>query len=158
MKALLYLTAALSVLISETHADTLDEFHAAKAKWGALGVKSYMFLYELGGAVLIAPACAGAKVLVRVKAGVSTEPKVISGSRRCPVGILGQSAIGFPVPRTIDAAFSEMSRYIETPPVRAEVTAHYDETTGIPLEYYVRKADTPGNDEGFKISGFKFIK
>ena len=106
----------------------------------------------------MAPACADATILVRVKNGEPAEPIVTKGSRRCPVGTRGSDAIGFEVPSTVDDAFAEMARYIESPPVRAEVTAKFDGVTGVPRIYYVRKLDIDDNDEGFEIVNFRVAK
>ena len=153
MRLLCVLQALL--VTSVASATGLDEFSSAQNKWRAVQATSYSFIFEWSGGVVIAPACADAKILVRVRHGVSSVPRVIRGSRRCPAGTSGERAIGFSVPSTIEAAFSEMSRYIETPPVRAKVTARYDEATGAPLEYYVEKLEIYDNDEGFRISGLR---
>jgi len=58
----------------------------------------------------------------------------------------------------MEAAFNEMRRYIEAPPVRAKVTVKFDDQTGAPLEYYVEKLDFPDNDEGFTIANVRFSK
>jgi len=149
---------AATLLSFEADADDVSDFHAAQEKWNSLGAQSYSFIFHWQGAVVVAPRCAGARIRVRVKDGVPSAPVVVKGTRQCPKGTTGARAIGLWVPRHIEDAFAEMRRYIESPPVRAKITAHYDEQTGAPLEYYVEKLDIPDNDEGFRISELRLRK
>lgn len=57
-------------------ADPKDDFDAALARWRNANIKSYTFVYELGGAVLISPKCGDANIRVRVKNGVGSQPIV----------------------------------------------------------------------------------
>jgi hypothetical protein len=138
--------------------DSTSEFEAARETWRSAGLRSYSFIYELGGGVVIAPRCAAAKIRVVVRNGVSAPPIVAQGSVRCPRGTRGEKAIGFAVPATIDAAFAEMRRYIHEPPTPVRIAATYDPAFGIPLTYYAEKLELLDNDEGFRISSFKVLK
>ncbi len=139
-------------------ADEASDLRAAQDKWKSLGAQSYSYIFQWRGAVIVAPPCAGAKIRIQVKAGTSTAPVVVKGTSKCPAGTRGEKAIGFSIPLRVEDAFSEMKRYIETPPVRAKITARYDEQTGVPLEYYVEKLDISDNDEGFVISDLQLRK
>ena len=107
---------------------------------------------------MIAPRCADAKIRVVVRNGISSPPVIERGNSKCPRGTRGEKSIGFSVPSTIDAAFSEMRRYIHNPPTPAQIDATYDPELGIPLTYSARKTEIEDNDEGFRISGFKVLK
>jgi uncharacterized protein YfaP (DUF2135 family) len=131
---------ALLALPAAVFADVSSDFNAALARWKASGISSYTFTYKLGGADLIAPWCAGADIQVRVIRGVGRVPVVTRGGKHCAVGTSGKR-IGFDVPRTIDAAFEIMRRYIFTPPTPAEVKATYDPQYGFPTSYYVTKTE-----------------
>jgi Family of unknown function (DUF6174) len=139
-------------------ADPVSDFEAALVKWRAADLRSYSFIYEPGGAAVIAPRCADAKIRVVVRNGVSSPPVVARGSSRCPRGTRGEKAIGFSVPATIDAAFAQIRKYVHEPPTPARVDATYDATFGVPLTYYAEKLRISDNDEGFRISSFKVLK
>jgi hypothetical protein len=139
-------------------ADAASELETAHAKWRSADLKSYSFIYELSGSVVVAPRCADAKIQVVVRNGVSSPPVVAVGNRRCPRGTRGAEEIGFSVPATIDAAFAEMRIYIREPPTPARIDAEYDPTLGFPLTYYAEKLEISDNDEGFRISSFKVLK
>lgn len=150
-------SAAACILVVAA-ASPASEFDAALAKWRSADLKNYSFIYELRDGVVIAPKCAGAKIRVVVRNGVSSPPVVVKGSRKCPRGKRGEKAIGFSVPATIDAAFTEMRRYIHDPPTPARIDATYDPELGIPLSYSVQKIEIEDNDEGFRISDFRMLK
>jgi hypothetical protein len=156
MRAATVLAAFLLALAAG--ADEVSDLRAAQDKWKSLGVQSYSYIFQWHGAVVVAPPCAGAKIRVQVKAGISAAPVVIKGTSKCPAGTKGEKAIGLSIPLRVEDAFSEMKRYIETPPVRARITARFDEQTGVPLEYYVEKLDISDNDEGFLISDLRIRK
>jgi hypothetical protein len=139
-------------------ADPASEFEIALAKWRAADLKSYSFVYEWSGGVVIAPRCAGAKIRAVVRNGVSSPPVVARGNSKCPRGTRGEKAIGFSVPDTVDAAFAEMRRYMHEPPTPARIDATYDPALGVPLTYYVEKLEITDNDEGFRISSFKVLQ
>jgi hypothetical protein len=149
--------AIVAALPGAVIADTAADFEAAMAKWSSADVKSYSFIYELSGGVVIAPRCADAKIRVVVRNGVSSPPVVAQGSSKCPRGTRGD-AIGFSVPATIEAVFAEMHRYVYEPPTPARIEATYEPVLGIPLTYYVEKLEIADNDEGFQISSFKVLK
>ena len=90
-------------------ADSVSEFEAARERWRTADVKSYSFIYEWAGGVVVAPKCADAKIRVVVRNGVSAPPIVARGSARCPRGTHGAKAIGFAIPDNIDSAFAEMA-------------------------------------------------
>jgi hypothetical protein len=158
MKTLISSIAFALLLPALAAGDSASEFDAALAKWRRANLKSYSFLYELRGAVVIAPKCADAKIRVVVRNGVSSPPVVIRGNSRCPSGTRGEKRIGFSVPATIDAAFARMHTYIHEPPTPARIEATYDPQLGHPMEYYVHKLEIEDNDEGFRISGFEALK
>lgn len=150
--------AILVALPTLAIADPVADFEAAVAKWRSADVKSYSFIYELGGAVVIAPRCADTRIRVVVRDGNSSSPVVARGNSVCPRGTRGEKAIGFSVPATVEAAFAEMRRYIYDPPTPARIEATYDSAFGIPLTYYAEKLEVVDNDEGFQISSFKVLK
>lgn len=139
-------------------ADPRSNYESAMEKWRIAGLQNYTFTYQWHGAVVIAPACADATISVRVKDGVGGTPTVVRGSYRCPRGLKGADAIGFPIPATIDEAFQEMSRYIANPTAPARVTTTYDDTYGVPTSYFVEKLEFEDNDEGFRITSFEVAK
>ena len=98
MRRLVLLVASCTVVASGALADPAADFEAALQKWHASGIKSYSFLYELGGAVVVAPRCGDAKIRVIVRDGVSTTPVVARAGSKCPRGARGE-AIGRPAPR-----------------------------------------------------------
>lgn len=149
---------ALAICPTLAAADVASDFQTAQWQWHETAPKSYSFMFQWTGAVVIAPRCAGALVKVVVKKGVPQTPFVAKGTARCAVGTSGSQAIGFTVPSNAEGLFSEMSRYILSPPVRAKVTARFDPATGMPLEYYVEKLDFQDNDEGFRISQLRLVK
>jgi hypothetical protein len=153
----IFTLTTLAALPGAVIADTAADFEAAVAKWSSADVKSYSFIYELGGGVVIAPRCADAKIRVVVRNGVSFPPVVAQGSSKCARGTRGE-AIGFKVPATVEAAFAEMRRYIYEPPTPARIKATYEPVFGIPLTYYAEKLEIADNDEGFRISSFKVLK
>lgn len=155
---ILALCIALSSAIPAVAAGPLSEFDTALEKWRSAELKNYSFIYEWSGGVVIAPKCADAKIRVVVRNGVSSPPVVAQGSNKCPRGTRGEESIGFSVPATIDAAFTEIRRYIYDPPTPARIDATYDPELGIPLTYYARKLEIEDNDEGFRISNFKVLK
>jgi hypothetical protein len=146
--------ALLTVTSQLAAADQAADFGAAVARWRSLGVTNYSFHYRLGGADLIAPWCSDADIEVKVESGVGGVPVVVRGNARCPAGTRGHK-IGFKVPRTIDAAFDEIRRYLYNPPTPVEITVTYDAKYGVPLKYYVTKLEISDSDEGFEISGFR---
>ena len=154
----IFVLTILAALPELVIADPAADFEAAVAKWRSADVKSYSFIYELSGAVVIAPRCADAKIRVVVRDGVSSSPVVARGSRKCPRGTRGDKAIGFSVPATVDAAFAEMRRYIYKPPTPARIEATYDSAFGVPMTYYAEKLEIADNDEGFRISSFEVLK
>ena len=158
MKSLAFGIVLILLLPVVAAADTAAEFDAALAKWHAANLKSYSFMYEWGGGVVIAPKCADAKIRVVVRNGVSSPPVVAKGNSRCLRGTRGEKSIGLSVPATIDAAFAEMRRYIHAPPTPARIDATYDPELGVPLTYYARKLEFEDNDEGFRISSFKVLR
>jgi hypothetical protein len=127
-------------------------------KWRSADLRNYTFTYQWHGAVVMAPACADATIKVRVRNGVGEAPIVVRGTTGCPRGTKGVKSIGFPVPATIDKAFTEMSRYISNPPTPVRITTTYDATYGIPTSYFVEKLEFEDNDEGFKITSFEVAK
>lgn len=139
-------------------ADPISEFDAALTKWQSAKINSYSFVYEYDGGVFIAPKCAGTRIKVVVRNGVSSRPFVVQGHGECPRGTRGEKSIALSVPESIDAAFAEMRRYIHNPPTPAEIYATYDPQFGIPLTYRTLKIQIPDNDEGFRISDFKVLK
>lgn len=148
----------LSALPIVALADPISEFDAALAKWQSAKINSCSFVYEYGGGVLVAPKCARTKIKVVVRNGVSSRPIVVKGHAECSRGTQGEKSIELTVPKSIDAAFAEMRRYIHNPPTPAEIYATYDPQFGIPLTYSALKMQIPDNDEGFRISDFKVLK
>lgn len=154
MRSVVLVLAFCAGFASGALADPAADFEAARQKWRAAGIKSYSFLYELDGAVVVAPRCSDAKIRVIVRDGVSTTPVVARAGSKCPRGARGE-AIGLRVPAKVEELFAEIRRYLYEPPVEATVRATYDPTWGVPLTYSVTKRTIADNDEGFVVSEFK---
>ena len=135
-------------------ADTATDFEAAIARWHTLHISNYSFLYEDGGDGLISPHCAGTKIRVHVRRGVTSLPVVVAGRTHCPAGTRG-SRIGIQVPATIEDVFKTIQRYVYKPPTPVELTVTYDSKYGVPLSYYAAKTEISDSDEGFTISRFE---
>jgi hypothetical protein len=147
------LLIAIACIPAVTAADQREDFESALAKWQATRINRYTFVYEEGGAVVVAPKCGGMPIRVRVRDGVSTPPVVVKGDYRCPAGTRGRR-LDVTVPKTVDDAFASIRRYIFDPPTRVRVTVAYDANLGVPISYYVEKLDFYDNDEGIKITKF----
>jgi Family of unknown function (DUF6174) len=148
------LILASCVVIASASASPATDFENASQKWRAAGVRSYSFLYEWGGGVVIAPKCSGAKIRVTVRDGVSQTPVVVHGYDKCARGTRGK-AIGIDVPPTVEALFAEIGDSLAKGQEKVAVSATYDPTWGIPLKYYAANKMLSDNDSGFVISDFK---
>jgi Family of unknown function (DUF6174) len=146
-----------ALLPANSPANEAEDFNAAVERWHALKISNYSFVYEEGGAVLIAPYCAGTKIRVRVRHGASSSPVVVAGHAHCPTGTRG-ARIDVTVPATIDDAFEAIRRYVFNPPTPVELTVTYDSKYGVPLSYYAAKTEISDSDEGFKISKFEVTR
>jgi hypothetical protein len=138
-------------------ADPRTAFEQARARWRSQGVMAYSFNYQDQDSDVVAPYCAGALIRVRVAPGKAIEPVVVKGARHCPKGTRGRS-IDVEVPKSIDALFDRMRRWLYDPPTKVDLEVTYDSSHGVPLRWRAVKPDISDSDEGFTVTDFQLSK
>lgn len=156
MRVAILVLAHLS-LSTMVMADPRTDFEQARARWESQRVNAYTFNYQDQDSDVVSPYCAGALIRVRVAAGKAVQPVVLKGTRRCPKGTRGKS-IDVEVPKSIDALFDRIRRWLYDPPTPVNIEVTYDSRYGIPLSWKAVKPDISDSDEGFTVTDLQLGK
>ena len=138
-------------------ADPRTDFEQARTRWESLRVIAYSFNYQDQDSDVVSPYCGGALIRVRVAPGKAIQPVVLKGARRCPKGTRGRF-IDVEVPKSIDALFDRMRRWLYDPPTKVNIEVTYDSRYGIPLSWRAVKPDISDSDEGFTVTNLQLGK
>lgn len=148
---------ALLSLPTVSIADSRTDFEQAQALWQSQGVTAYSFSYQSQDSDVVSPYCAEALIRVRVAPGRAIESVVVRGVKHCPRGTRGRS-IDVEVPKSIDALFDRMRRWLYDPPTKVDLEATYDSKYGVPLRWRASKPEISDGDEGFTVKDFQIGK